>query len=505
MARPDSRSGSGSTVDLKHAQDPLVLAVDVGSTATRAALYDSRARPVGGRVKVAHAFTAAADGTSQIDADRVCAEVGSAVDRLTGGRVAGRVGAVALDTFASSLVGVGADGGALTPCYTYADSRCAAYLPVLRERLDEADLQQRTGTRLHPSYLPARLLWLAETQPQVVRRVRRWLSLGEYVQLRLLGTTAASTPGAAWSGLLDRHSGRWDAVVLAACGVDPALLPAIQDPGVPLADSGPAGRRWRALRGVPWFPAVPDGLSSNLGTGADDETAIGVAAATSGAMRVLVPGSPERIPSGLWCYRADATRSLLGGAVNDVGRMVAWLQATLRLPDDDAALDAVLAAPHDVATVLVVPFLTGERSTGWAGHARAVFADVGAATTPEGIFRGAMAGVALSYARVAEQLRAEATAATRIVASGRITQALPHLLQMVADAIGTPVEHVQAKRATLRGTAIGALAAIAPAVPRDPVPLAGSYSPRADQARAYAELGARFEAMYAVSIGAAPA
>ncbi len=149
-----------------------------------------------------------------IDADSVFAEIEDVLSRLTGTDVlSAPIAGVAFDTFASSLVGIDANGSALTPCYTYADGRCAAFVDQLRGQLDEAAVQQRTGTRLHTSYLAPRLLWLEETQPELVRRVSRWLSLGEFVQQRLLGATAASTPTAAWTGLLDRRTGQWDSAL----------------------------------------------------------------------------------------------------------------------------------------------------------------------------------------------------------------------------------------------------------------------------------------------------
>ena len=81
---------------------------------------------------------------------------------------------------------------------------------------------------------------------------------------------------------------------------------------------------------------VSDGFSSNMGAGAVDESAVAASVATSGALRVLVDSIPGEIPSGLWCYHVDGSRSLLGGAVNDVGRVVSWLESTVRfLPEDD--------------------------------------------------------------------------------------------------------------------------------------------------------------------------
>lgn len=112
-------------IDIDQAEQPIVLALDVGSTASRGALYDAAGRPAGKRAKRPHAFTTAADGTSTIDPDEVVAELTAIIEELLEQVGDTTVGGVAIDTFASSLVGVAEDGSPLTPCITYADARCA--------------------------------------------------------------------------------------------------------------------------------------------------------------------------------------------------------------------------------------------------------------------------------------------------------------------------------------------------------------------------------------------
>ncbi|WP_245887963.1 gluconokinase [Geodermatophilus tzadiensis] len=484
--------------------DPLVLALDVGSTASRGDVYDATGRPVeGGRRKVAHAFRGSSDGASEIDPDQVTDELAGLITQLAAAPLRGRIGGVALDTFASSLVGVGADGGAVTPCYTYADSRCAAQVRALRAELDEADVQQRTGCRLHGSYLPARLRWLRETAPDRFAAVRRWVSLGEYAYLRLLGTTAAGTATAAWTGLLDRRTGRWDPGMLAVAGIEADQLSQVRDPDDPLtAVDADVARRWPALAGARWFAPIADGFASNLGTGAADGTTAAVAAATSGAIRVLVPDIPERIPPGLWCYRVDARRSLLGGALNDVGRVVSWLQDTVAL--GDAELDRLMTADPDPATPMVLPYLSGKRSTGWAADARAVIAGVSPATSGELLFRGAMEGVALAFARIADQLQTTAASPQRIVASGRVTQELPSWLQILADVLDAPVDPVTVKRTTLRGTAVHALEVLAPDVTRAPVDTGPTLEPVSARLDHYRLRAQRYDDLYRAVIAADP-
>ncbi|HZD14261.1 MAG TPA: hypothetical protein VE196_03875, partial [Pseudonocardiaceae bacterium] len=54
-------------------------------------------------------------------------------------------------------------------------------LAQLRAELDEGAVHDRTGARLHTSYLPAKVRWLRDSAADVVARVARWLSIGEYV------------------------------------------------------------------------------------------------------------------------------------------------------------------------------------------------------------------------------------------------------------------------------------------------------------------------------------
>src|SRR3954452_117476 len=495
-------TGHGHRMGLDEALNPLVPALDIGSTRISGDVNYAAATPVqGGRRKIPHEFRTSGDGASEIDPDQVADELGRIVTHLAAAPLQGRIAGVALDTFASSLVGVGTDGRAVTPCYTYADSRCGPQVTALRAELDEAQVQQRTGCRLHSSYLPARLRWLRETDPGRFAAVRRWMSLGEYAYLRLLGTTAAGTATAAWTGLLDRRNGRWDPGMLAAAGDEADQRSEVRDPDDPLTDvDADVASRWPVLAGARWFAPIADGFASNLGTGAVDGTTAAVAAATSGAIGVLVDDTPERIPPGLWCSRVASRRSLLGGALNDVGRVVSWLQNTVALGDADP--NHVLAAAPEPATPLVLPYLSGEGSTGWAASARALIAGVSTATSGALIFRGAMEGVALAYARIADQLRTTAANPQRILASGRIAQELPSWLQVLADVLDAPVEPVTLKRATLHGTALHALEVLAPHTPRAPLRTAATLHPVAEHLDHYRDRAQQYDDLYRAVIAA---
>lgn len=488
-------------IELKDAVPPLVLALDVGSTASRGAVYDAHGRPVGRRAKVAHSFTTGGDGTSEIDPDQVVEELTTVIDKLVGALGDQPVAGVAIDTFASSLVVVDADGAPLTPCFTYADGRCAEQVVALREELNEEALQQRTGTRVHSSYWPARLRWLAQDRPEVVAKAAHYLSLGDYVLRSLTGTMATGTSTASWTGMVDRHTAEWYDELVEIAGIRPDQLPPIHHLDQPLElepkRAARIAKRWPALQGARWFAAVADGLAANVGLGAFDETSIGASCATSGALRVLVREMPEELPPGLWCYRVSHDRSLVGGALNDVGRALAWADVTLAVDqvEPEVLSAALVAEPHET-TPLVLPFFSGERSTGWAAGAQAVFTGVSAASAPVEVYRGVVEGLALSYARIASQLREVAPQPERLLAGGKVTTDHPELLQVMADAMRTPVTPVRLKRTTLHGTALLALETLAPDVRRARPEKVRTLTPDYSRRPYYTQRFQRFQSVY---------
>ena len=168
--------------------------------------------------------------------------------------------------------------------------------------------------------------------------------------------------------------------------------------------------------------------------------------------------------------------------------------------EDEELSAALLAEPHPT-TPLVLPFFTGERSTGWAADARAVVAGVSAGSAPVEVYRGVVEGIALSYARIVSQLREVAPQPERLFAGGSVTTDHPELLQVMADAMRTPVTPVRIKRTTLHGTALLALESLAPDVRRARPDRGRALTPDYNRRRYYTDRFQRFERVYDALFG----
>ncbi|GID28837.1 FGGY-family carbohydrate kinase [Paractinoplanes brasiliensis] len=121
---------------------------------------------------------------------------------------------------------------------------------------------------------------------------------------------------------------------------------------------------------------------------------------------------------------------------------------------------------------------------------------------PDALFRGMVEGVALTYARVADELRPAAPQVVEVAASGRVSNDQPEWLQVLADVLGRPVTHVTRRRATQRGTALLALDVLAPDVDRAPRTTGVTYEPNPAHAAYYADRRARFADAYDTLAGA---
>ncbi|MBC8077717.1 MAG: carbohydrate kinase, partial [Chloroflexales bacterium] len=154
--------------DAQRPEGPLVLTIDIGSSSVRALLFDRNGAPLLHTIaREPHAFRTAADGTVEDDAAALLDKVEGCIDATLrqAGAAAAEIGAVAVDTYVSNMLGIDAGARPLTPIYPYADTRNAPQALALRQQLDEAAVLERTGCLLRTAYLPARLLWLRESDP----------------------------------------------------------------------------------------------------------------------------------------------------------------------------------------------------------------------------------------------------------------------------------------------------------------------------------------------------
>lgn len=531
MASEDTAlaTGAGGGIAAREARPPFVLALDAGTSSVRASIFDSRAREVTGTTArtLRHSGTTTLHGGIERDADELVGTVVRAVDASLSrapAEAAARIERVAVACFWHSLVGIDRDGRAVTPVYGWADTRAWAEAEALRREVDESAAHLRTGCRFHPSYWPAKILWLRKNRPDLCRAVARWVSFGEYLTSRLSGGEArASVSMASGTGLFDQHTLGWDAPLLSALSLDKEQLPALASDGETFRLADEYASRWPSLREAGVFPAVGDGAANNVGEGCTSRSSVALMVGTSAAMRVVYEGEPPReLNEGLWCYRAGRRRVVVGGALSDGGGLYEWMTASLNLDSESGANDGaheqsdesagplitssleqrLAALEPDAHGLTLLPFWSGERSAGWNTRARGAVLGLRAETRPEEIVRASLEAVAYRLAHVARALDAYAPDA-EIRASGGALRSSRLWAQTIADVLGRPLVVSGVSEASSRGAVLLALEATGAikSVSDIPAPVGAEVEPDAARTARYARALERQQKLYELLVG----
>ncbi|MDT7543305.1 MAG: gluconokinase [Acidobacteriota bacterium] len=486
------------------ATQPLVFAIDIGTSSARAALYDAAARELFETdARILREFRATEDGGAEDDADHLFADVLRVIDEAHARAVALdlKVAAVAVSCFMHSLVGVDAAGDAVTPVFGWADMRAASEVDALRKQFDESATHARTGCRFHASYWTAKLTWLRRTQGETFTRAARWLSFGEYLMSKLCGANAqvASVSTASGTGLLDVHACVWDLEIVEGLGLKLEQLPRLASDEETFTLTDEYAARWSLLAARPVLPVFGDGPANNVGAGCVTREEIALMIGTSGAMRVVFEGQPPaQLPLSLWCYRLDRRRVAIGGALSDGGGLYEWMRETLVLAQDDEQLERELAAMQaDAHGLTLLPFWAGERSTHWDARARGAIFGLRTHTRPAEIVRAALEAVALRFAALADDLDGFAPGAN-LYASGGALRHSRAWTQVICDATGRTVRLSQAREASSRGVALLALEHLGAVKSLTDVhaPVYETFEPDAEAHARYRDALARQESLY---------
>lgn len=413
-----------------------VLALDIGSSSVRAQRFDAAAEPDGELRQETYDTN---------DAREVAQLVQKVLD---GGEPDGT------SCFGHSLVALDAKGKPLTPILGWRDTRSAGAAEWLCRRLDADAVHARTGAFVHPSFWPAKIAWLAQTEPETYRDTALFVSFADYA----LGNNTTSLSMASGTGLLDLATNDWDAELLDALKLDPERLPRIGD-----------------------VPVWLDGACSNLGTGCVGRERAALMIGTSGALRVLYETEQPQPKPGLFVYRVDDRRVVEGGALSDGGNLHHWLEQTL-------TRGGTAREEHGLT---FLPFLGGERSTGWDPDATGTIHGLTFDTTPADIRQAALEGVGFRFAAILDLL----PDVEEVVATGGALFKDDEWVQVIADAIARPVTRSAVEEASLRGAAVAVVERPADA------PLADTFHPREERAEAYRSARERQERLYQVLRG----
>lgn len=467
-----------------------ILIIDVGSSSVRALLFGHESALISDAIaRREYHF----DANATTDAHQLRQMVESCIDEMLIHPSSRDIQAVGMATFVGNLVGVDENNHPLTPLYTYADNRSRDSANILINQLDNMDVHQRTGCRIHTAYHPTKLHWLKNSQPALFASVTDWQDFATYCYRAWFGRDMpCSYSVASWSGLLNREALSWDDIWLDWLGIDENQLPRLADYNdTQLGLNAPYAERWQVLHDVPFYLAIGDGAGANIGSGGISPEYPVLTVGTTSAMRIITP--QNKLPhSGLWSYRVDTGHHLVGGATNEGGNIFAWAKSVLNLSLSDS--DETLLH-HDPASykVIALPLFNGERSPNYNNSTTGTLHRIGLHTTALDMLHALLAGVALRIRIILDVLD---TPSDYILAGGGALYQSDAWAQIFADVLARPLYVLSEQEVTARGVYLLIKHGGIHNIPISAMPDNKQFFPRTHHSQYYADLLIQQEILY---------
>ena len=324
----------------------------------------------------------------------------------------------------------------------------------------DSEIRKRTGLVLDPYFSGTKLQWLLETIPGLRARAEKGeLAFGtvdSWLAWRLSGgrlhVTDASN--ASRTLLFNVHTGEWDETLLEAMRIPRAVLPKVvpssqvygeTDPavffGAALPISGIAGDQQAALFGHGCF--APGNTKNTYGTGAFLLTNTGADP---------VPSKAGLLTTVAWKIDEKTTYAL-EGSVFTAGAVIQWLRDGLGILSDAAASEALATSVDDCGGVYFVPAFTGLGAPYWDPHARGMILGLTRGITKAHLTRAALQAIAFQARDVLEAMTRDTGIPLRELRVDGGAVRNEFLMQFQADILGIPVVRAAIDETTARGAA----------------------------------------------------
>lgn len=459
----------------------MILTLDLGTTTTKATLWEDR-RPIA-TARHALASTHPAPGLAEQDCSDWWDALGATLGDL--GRTGGLDGVEAVGFAAAreTFVAVGKDGRALGPAILWSDRRAAVEAADIARRHGGKDaFHQLTGVVSDAGNMAAKVAWLAAHRPERLAEARWLLSPRDLMVWRLTGEVVTDTTVASRTGLYDTAGTPLDfALELAG----ERLAPVVSSSSVVGAIRRAAADELGLPAGAAVVVGAGDRACEVLGSSASRSEPM-VSWGTTTNVSVPVGEPPSAIPPGISLSGGALGGHLLEAGTSSSGQAIGWLASLTGRDASDLAV-AASAVPPGAGGLVALPWLNGARAPWWEPDARGAFVGISASTTSAEMARALFEAVAVEVTRCLEAVAPPAgVEAVRVVGTGA---GLGPWIDILAAACDRPVLLPRVSEAA----SVGALVLTASALgsPLDPSqvnPIGSERSPDRSHVAAYAQL-----------------
>ena len=422
----------------------LILAIDQGTTNTKALLVDRTGSPVF-RTSAAVPLLVEENGFVEQDPHAIWESVRSvSTQAVAAARQANAtIEAIAISNQRETALAWNAETGQpVANAIGWQCPRAAALCDRLAHH--SSAIRTKTGLPLAPLISAAKWAWMLEYDPCVQAASKastlRFGTVDAWLisQFTRGACHATDLTNASRTGLLNLGTLRWDPDLFDLFGIPMIAMSTL------LSSSGSFGActAIAELEGIPILAAIGDSHAAMFGHGRYAAGSVKATYGTGSSLMALTPALPTDTPSLArtiaWSI-AGSTQFALEGNIAMTGSAVQWLGEFLRLPDPAADIAALALTVPDAAGVHFVPAMVGLGAPHWDAAARGSITGLLRSHTSAHVARAALDAIAYQVADVFFAMQeAAGMHFTELRADGGATRNQA-LMQFQADILGCPV------------------------------------------------------------------
>jgi len=354
---------------------------------------------------------------------------------------------------------LGEDLAPLRPAIIWADQRSAAQVDQAKAKVGLERMLEWTANSLYPGFMGATLAWMAQEEPETLKRTRWAVLPKDYVRLRLTGEVATDVSDASATAVYDTVNRRWSGEMLKALGIPEGLMPKVlESEYVAGAVTKKAAEATGLPAGIPVVAGGGDQPVAALGNGVVEPGMLLVTIGTGGqlfaAMESPLVDSRARVHT--FCHCVPKRWHLLGATLC-AGLSLRWLRNNLRAVapgiDYEQMSELAAQAPPGSEGLLFCPYLIGERTPHLDPDAQGAFVGLTLRHALPHLVRAIMEGVAFSLRDALEVFRLLGLEPQRAIVSGgggrsRVWR------QILADVLGMELVRAEGEEQAAIGAAM---------------------------------------------------
>lgn len=436
-----------------------ILALDQGTTSSRAILFDREGRMQGiAQQEFRQIFLQS--GWVEHDANEIwSSQLNVAQQVLKQKNVsASDIAAIGItNQRETTVVWDRSTGEPIANAIVWQDHRTAGICDSLREQGRTALFQEKTGLVIDAYFSGTKLKWLLDHVPGARSRADRgelaFGTIDSWLIYKLCGAHVVDTSNASRTLLFNIHTLQWDDELLSVLDIPRGLLPEV------VSGSGVVGNTKTELFGgaIPIAGIAGDQQAATFGQACHSP---GMAKNTYGTGCFMLMNTGKQAMTSKnsllttvgWTIDGQ-TDYMLEGSVFNAGAAVQWLRDGLGIIKHSEEVEALASSVPDTGGVFFVPAFAGLGTPYWDAYARGTMVGISRGTTKAHIARATLASIAYQTADVLDVMQKDASIGLRELRVDGGASCNDLLMQFQADVLGVPVVRPLVTETTALGAA----------------------------------------------------